>query len=202
MGYWRQRAIFIHKSFARGCLSAAAESRESGFGKRFGLSKMPGISDICTQMKILRFLKGRCQAWRQHAAQRALLRRFLREAAEITPAQWGGSLQNPLEFYEHCFHYFYTRLPKSLREHRAYFELNGRGFGERAFHVMWFLIFREFRPESFLEIGVYRGQTLSLAALLARHFKFDCFVQGISPFCPLATPFQNTVATWTITRTR
>jgi hypothetical protein len=69
-----------------------------------------------------------------------------------------------------------------LREHRAYFENAGRGFGEKAFHVMWFLLFREFQPESFLEIGVFRGQTLSLAALLARHFKINCFVQGISPF--------------------
>ncbi|HEY5298463.1 MAG TPA: class I SAM-dependent methyltransferase [Verrucomicrobiae bacterium] len=49
---------------------------------------------------------------------------------------------------------------------------------------MWFLLFREFQPESFLEIGVFRGQTLSLAALLARHFQLNCFIQGISPFSP------------------
>jgi predicted O-methyltransferase YrrM len=47
---------------------------------------------------------------------------------------------------------------------------------------MWFLIFREFRPKSFVEIGVFRGQSLSLAALLAREFKLDCLVQGISSF--------------------
>ncbi|HEY1660964.1 MAG TPA: class I SAM-dependent methyltransferase [Verrucomicrobiae bacterium] len=47
---------------------------------------------------------------------------------------------------------------------------------------MWFLLFREFRPSSFLEIGVYRGQSLSLASLLSRHFDLNCFIQGISPF--------------------
>ena len=133
-------------------------------------------------MKIIRFLKGKCFAWRQQAAERRLLRQFSAPSSEISRAQWNDSLQNPTEFYERCFHYFYTRLPKPLREHRVYFENCRRGFGEKSFHVMWFLLFREFSPESFLEIGVFRGQTLSLAALIARHFKLDCFIQGVSPF--------------------
>jgi Methyltransferase domain len=135
-------------------------------------------------MKITRFIKGRCLSWRQRAAQRRLLRRFSGTADEITRDQWAESLKNPTEFYERCFHYFHTRLPEPLRGHRAYFETGGRGFGEKAFHVLWFLLFREFSPESFLEIGVYRGQTLSLASLLARHFKLNCSIQGISPFSP------------------
>ena len=105
-------------------------------------------------------------------------------AAEISPSEWGDSLNKPTEFYERCFHYFHTRLPQPLREHRAYFETGGRGFGEKSFHVMWFLLFREFAPETFLEIGVFRGQTLSLAALLGHHFKRNGFIQGISPFSP------------------
>ncbi len=133
-------------------------------------------------MKIIRFIKGRRRAWQQRAAQRRLLRQFSAPADEITRDQWDESLKNPTEFYVRCFHYFHTRLPEPLRGHRAYFEASGRGFGEKTFHVMWFLLFREFSPESFLEIGVFRGQTLSLAALLARHFKLNCFVQGISPF--------------------
>ena len=135
-------------------------------------------------MKIIRFIKGRARAWRQENAQRELLRRHPGMAEEITRAQWGDSLKNPTDFYGRCFHYFHARLPEPLRAHRAYFESARRGFGEKAFHVEWFLLFREFRPASFLEIGVYRGQTLSLAALLARHFQFDCFTQGVSPFSP------------------
>lgn len=47
---------------------------------------------------------------------------------------------------------------------------------------MWYLLFAEFKPANFLEIGVYRGQSISLAALLARHLGFPCRVTGISPF--------------------
>jgi hypothetical protein len=135
-------------------------------------------------MKIIRFIHGRWLDGQKQAKQRRLLRGFSRPADEITPEQWPDSLKNPTEFYTRCFHYFHTRLPEPLRKHRAYFETGGRGFGEKAFHVMWFLLFREFPPESFLEIGVFRGQTLSLAALLARQFKLDCSTQGISPFSP------------------
>jgi hypothetical protein len=133
-------------------------------------------------MKIVRFLQGRHHAWQQRAAQKELLNRFLFPMDEITRELWGESLKNPTEFYETCFRYFHARLPEPFRAHRLYFENCGRGFGERAFHVMWFLLFREFKPESFLEIGVYRGQTISLAAMLAEYFKINCHVQGISPF--------------------
>jgi Methyltransferase domain len=133
-------------------------------------------------MRIIQFLNGRFRAWRKQSAERQLVRRFSELADEITRAQWSDSLRDPTDFYLRCLHYFHTRLPEPLREHRAWFERRGRGFGEKAFHVMWFLLFREFQPESFLEIGVFRGQTLSLAALLACHFKWNCFVQGVSPF--------------------
>jgi uncharacterized protein YjiS (DUF1127 family) len=149
------------------------------------LSNPPRISDSTVHaMKIIRSIKGRFRGWQQRQAQRRLLRRLSGMADEILRPAWAESLDKPTEFYERCFHYFHTRLPQPLREHRAYFEAGGRGFGEKSFHVMWFLLFREFAPESFLEIGVFRGQTLSLAALLARHFKLNGFTQGISPFSP------------------
>jgi SAM-dependent methyltransferase len=49
---------------------------------------------------------------------------------------------------------------------------------------MWHLLFREFQPADFLEIGVFRGQTISLAALLSRMNGRPCEVFGISPFSP------------------
>jgi len=133
-------------------------------------------------MKILRFLRGRYRSWRMHAARRRLLRLLPSPMPDIPRSAWDDSLIDPTAFYVRCFHHFHGSLPKPLQEHRAYFTQSGRGFGEDAFHTMWFLLFREFNPASFLEIGVYRGQTLSLASLLARHFNRDCFTQGISPF--------------------
>jgi hypothetical protein len=111
-----------------------------------------------------------------------MLRRLSGVAEEIARSQWEQSLSAPTEFYERCFQYFHANLPEFLREHRFYFEAEGRGYGERAFHVLWFLLIREFKPESFLEIGVFRGQTVSLVSLIARHFKIHPLLQGVSPF--------------------
>ena len=49
---------------------------------------------------------------------------------------------------------------------------------------MWWLLFQKYRPSQFLEIGVYRGQTLSLASLLQQTMKISGQVVGISPFNP------------------
>jgi hypothetical protein len=88
----------------------------------------------------------------------------------------------PLHRYMH--HYLHHMAPKRLCEHRTWFSQEDRGFGEDAFHAMWFLLMREFRPKTCLEIGVYRGQTVSLWALIANILDFDCEVHGISPFSP------------------
>lgn len=113
---------------------------------------------------------------------RRLRKGFPGATMEITRADWNQSIQDPTAFYIRCCHYFDRNLPEKFRRHRAYFAQNKRGFGEDAFHALWFLLFQEFHPVSFLEIGVYRGQTLSLAAMLAQHFNLDCPIQGISPF--------------------
>jgi predicted O-methyltransferase YrrM len=141
-------------------------------------------------------LPGKLDAWRSARARRRLRESFSGIAAEITRADWPQSLADPTAFYIRCCHFFDHNLPVEFRRHREYFTLNRRGFGEDAFHTMWFLLFREFKPESFLEIGVFRGQSLSLASLLARHFNLICQVQGISPFSPAGdavTTYRNNV---------
>lgn len=80
---------------------------------------------------------------------------------------------------DYHFHHF---LPQKLVDHRDYFERGARGFGERAFHSMWYVLFEKFKPENALEVGVYRGQTITLWKLLSYHFNIDCAVGGISPF--------------------
>jgi hypothetical protein len=97
-------------------------------------------------------------------------------------SRWSESLDDSIEFYKDCVRFFYQSLPPSIREHRNYFKQANRGFGEDAFHAMWYFLCREFKPSTFLEIGVYRGQVLSLISLLSRVLKFHCDVAGISPF--------------------
>lgn len=133
-------------------------------------------------MNIFWFVSSKLKARRVARERKHFRENFSGTPKEISRAEWNQSLADPTAFYLRCCHYFDRSLPEELRCHREYFTQNGRGFGEDAFHAMWFLIFREFRPKNFLEIGVFRGQSLSLAALLAREHKLDCLVQGISPF--------------------
>lgn len=95
---------------------------------------------------------------------------------------WPESLQNPTDYYKNCVRYFHQGAPSYLKHHRRYFTEHQRGFGEDAFHVMWHALLANGKPRSFLEIGVFRGQTLSLASLCAQRSGFPCLVCGISPF--------------------
>ncbi|WP_163407810.1 class I SAM-dependent methyltransferase [Flavobacterium ajazii] len=91
-------------------------------------------------------------------------------------------LKSRNEKYNYFYHFFWNLSPKWLKEHRAYFSQNFRGFGEDAFHAMWFFVFKKFKPKYILEIGIYRGQTLSLFSLLGKKFEFEVDIHGISPF--------------------
>lgn len=86
------------------------------------------------------------------------------------------------EQYSYFHHYFWNLSPDWLQVHRFYFKKNKRGFGEDAFHAMWYFIFKEFRPTDVLEIGVYRGQTISLFALLSKKINLKTEIHAISPF--------------------
>jgi hypothetical protein len=121
--------------------------------------------------------------WRRLAAARQKKTILQATAPEdLKLSDWTNSLSDPTNFYLACFRFFHQQLPAELQEHRSYFTREGRGFGEDAFHVLWFLLFREFKPKNFLEIGVFRGQTLSLATLLSRENSLSGEVCGISPF--------------------
>lgn len=131
-------------------------------------------------MSISGFIRGQYHNLIVPGRKRSILRQ--QAPATLNRADWEKSLRDPTEFYCECFRYFSQRLPKELREHRAYFFEGQKGFGEDAMHVMWFMLFQEFKPANFLEIGVFRGQTTSLAAMLARMNRSPCEVSGISPF--------------------
>ena len=86
------------------------------------------------------------------------------------------------KIYAYFHHYFHNRSPKIIREHKKYIIENQKGFGEEAFHAMWFLLLLEFNPANMLEIGVYRGQVISLWALIDRYMNRACEIHAISPF--------------------
>lgn len=69
-----------------------------------------------------------------------------------------------------------------LSAHRKFVEDNEWGFGERSFHWMWNLIIQEL-PErfKFLEIGVYKGQVISLMSMLNLRYKKEGIIFAITP---------------------
>ena len=84
--------------------------------------------------------------------------------------------------YNYFHQAFHHASPQWLIDHRAYFSKESRSFGEDAFHSMWLHIFNEFKPKNIIEIGVYRGSTLSLFSLLSKQLSLDAEIHGISPF--------------------
>jgi hypothetical protein len=73
-------------------------------------------------------------------------------------------------------------MNNELKQHKIFFSKEKRGFGEEAFHTMWFLLYKKFEFKNFLEIGVYRGQVMSLISLLAKIENKEIEIYGISPF--------------------
>ena len=102
----------------------------------------------------------------------------------LVPEEFSTSLRDPSGYYIRMFQEFHRNCPPELRAHRDYFSQEKRGFGEDAFHSMWWHLVKKFKPSSFLEIGVYRGQVLSLVSKVTRLEKIECRVTGISPFSP------------------
>ncbi len=84
---------------------------------------------------------------------------------------------------------FYTCTDLQLLEHRSYIEEHGLGMGERCFHWMWRLIV-DTMPTffKFLEIGVFKGQVLSLVKLLANRTGKFADVTGVT----MLSPFSGT----------
>ena len=130
-------------------------------------------------MSLLSYLRGQLRSRQAARQRRAALTGVDHARLDTALADWSRSLSDPTGYYLDCFRAFHLRLPAELREHRAYFTTGGRGFGEDAFHTMWSMLFTRFPIRSYLEIGVFRGQTLTLAALLQRRAGGAVNVAGV-----------------------
>lgn len=83
---------------------------------------------------------------------------------------------------------YFTKLTDQfpfLKEHRDFIEFNKLGFGERAFHSMWKMLLdqmlNQFVKPQVLEIGVYKGQIISLWALIAKERNAEIEITAITP---------------------
>lgn len=91
-----------------------------------------------------------------------------------------------------------TWADSSLGGHRRHVETNQLGFGDPAFHAMWASLLaaagKRFGPVRALEIGVFKGQVISLWALLARLHDLKLEVSALGPLAGQPRP-KSTVLT-------
>jgi hypothetical protein len=92
-----------------------------------------------------------------------------------------------------------ARRPAWLASHRTWVEDNAWGFGDRALHHMWLLLVEHLaarrRRVRCLEIGVYKGQVISLWALIAARRGLHVDIAAVSPFAGSEPRFaKNRVA--------
>jgi hypothetical protein len=110
----------------------------------------------------------------------SILVSYLRNRQKVNDAflSWNHSGQDSYHFYNFKFRWL---APIWLKSHRRYFSRKQRGFGEKPFHFAWQEVFLRFKPKTVLEIGVYRGQVISLWQLISERNDMHIEVYGISP---------------------
>jgi hypothetical protein len=79
-----------------------------------------------------------------------------------------------------------------LAAHRRHIEEHQLGFGDAAFHALWLRLLEaasvRFGRVRALEIGVFKGQVISLWSLLARTHGLDVEVSAVSPLAGQPLP--------------
>lgn len=86
-----------------------------------------------------------------------------------------------------------------LCAHRRHIEENKLGFGDAAFHAMWLRLLDHascrFGAIRALEIGVFKGQVISLWAMIARQWNIDIQISAITPLSGHPLP-RSRFANW------
>ena len=92
-----------------------------------------------------------------------------------------------------------THAHRLLSEHTHYFKRNDyattKGFGIEALHYMWVLLVNDvhakFGRVKFLDIGVFKGQTLSLIPAICNWKKYECEFVGVTPLTNQGDKYSN-----------
>ena len=83
----------------------------------------------------------------------------------------------------------------SLAAHRHHVEKHQLGYGDPAFHYMWFLLLqaaaKNFSKVRCLEIGVFKGQVISLWSLIARDLGLPLDIHALTPLAGNPPPPLN-----------
>jgi hypothetical protein len=104
-----------------------------------------------------------------------------------TLAFYKENYKNTAVYNDYVYEHFTEQVNATdfLKKHRDYVEEKQAGFGDRAFHFMWYLLLKDLKENKqgidCLEIGVFKGQVISLWALASQKIGLKANITGISP---------------------
>lgn len=104
-----------------------------------------------------------------------------------TLKHYSETYSNTAENNDFIWEHFKEKVNENplLKKHRDYVEEKQAGFGDRSFHYMWYLLLKDLKEKkseiSCLEIGIFKGQVISLWALIAKEIGLKADITGISP---------------------
>ena len=103
-------------------------------------------------------------------------------------ADWAAAYRNERAINTEVYKRFdgLARSPEWLSRHRDWVEANHWGFGDRALHHMWRLLLEHLASQRSvvrcIEIGVFKGQVISLWGLIAARQHLRITIAAVSPF--------------------
>jgi hypothetical protein len=120
---------------------------------------------------------------------------------EVTPSFYDllAEYKNTAEHNDRLFEQLtsLTWREPILTAHRRHVEQNKLGFGDAAFHAMWLRLMdiahRRFGSIRALEIGVFKGQIISLWALISQKWNIDIHISAITPLIGQPMPRSSLI---------
>ena len=101
---------------------------------------------------------------------------------------WVDTEECNMEYYN----YFLKKSQEIAFLNNHYFSVKDIAYGELAFRYMWLLILNQVKQNSnLLEIGVYKGSTLSLMRIISDFLNKSFNVYGLTPLNSTGDKFSN-----------
>ncbi len=104
------------------------------------------------------------------------------------------SWQNTAEYHKSIHEGFIAKVNgiPELKSHRDFVETNIFGFGERSFQWLWWLLIKEMPASfTFMEIGVFKGQILSIVRMIADMQEKKVVRYGVTPLSNIGGVWES-----------
>lgn len=127
---------------------------------------------------------------------RRMIHTHFKTKTNFTPefANLIANYSNTAMCHRHIWETFYAKADSIgyLKKHRDYIEEYNFGYGDRPFHYLWKLLVEQMPSDfSFLEIGVFKGQIISLVQLLSNYQSKRARIIGVTPLSSVGDHYAD-----------